>query len=314
MNEALQQTCDRFLENRKLIERALRTREHKVSALYAVRFLDKTVLDEDLLKECKKTLKRETGIFSGFRGFAQNACIMALSASGEPQTSMEAAKSAYDIMKKSFGRTSQTAIAAMQLEDQIPGWQLEDIVHDARQVYQQIKHENPLRFALSDSPSFLYPVVGLGSKEAAIEKIRALYAALGALFSKGEGGRGAALVLALSDEPAEQSAKRLRKLYDLLKQQGLHYGKYSELAVLALLTQCSEDTEMLAASVCDVFRYLEEKKYKGWDMGKKTRLMHAALITAAALGAPELNLELCLQIVINQIVRNKEASTAAAAS
>ena len=147
-----------------------------------------------------------------------------------------------------------------------------------------------------------------------MERIRAQYAALGALFSKGEGGRGAALVLALSDESAGQSAKRVCKLYDLLKQQGLNYSKYSELAVLALLTQCNEDTNLLASAVCDVFNYLEEKKYKGWDMGKKTRLMHAALIAAAALGAPELNLELCLQIVINQIVRNKEAATAAAAS
>ena len=49
-------------------------------------------------------------------------------------------------------------------------------------------------------------------------------------------------------------------------------------------------------------------------MSKKTGLMHAALIAAAALGAPELPLELCLQILIRQIVRNKEAATAAATS
>ena len=314
MNEVLQRTCERFLENRSKIEQALRTREHRVTALYAVRFLDQLVLDEELLRDSKRILKSETGVFSGFRGYAQNACILALSASREPQTAMETAKEAYDVMKKSFGRSSQTALAAMQLQDQIPAWQMEETIRDAKTVYQQIKRENPMRFFKSDSASFLYTLVGLESKDVAIERIRAQYAALGASFSKGEGGRGAALVLSLSDEPVEQSTKRLRSLYDLLKQNGLHYGRYSEMAALALLMRSGESPETLAASVQEVFQWLQEHRYKGWDMTKKTRLMHAALITAAAYGVPELDLELCLQIVINQIVKDKEASTAAAAS
>ena len=312
MNEILQKTCQRFLENRTKIEQALRTREHRITGLYAVRFLDQLVLDEDLLRDSKKILKSETGIFSGFRGYAQNACILALSACGEPQTAIDTAKEAYNVMKKSFGRSSQTALAAMQLQDQISAWQMEDMVQDAKQVYKQIKHENPMRFSKSDCPSFLYPLIGLGSKEAAVDRIRVYYAALSALFSKGEGGRGAALVLSLSDEPVEQSTKRLRSLYDLLKQNGLHYGRYSEMAALALLMRSGESPETLAASVQEVFQWLQEHRYKGWDMTKKTRLMHAALVTAAAYGVPELDLELCLQIVINQIVREREAATAAA--
>ena len=86
------------------------------------------------------------------------------------------------------------------------------------------------------------------------------------------------------------------------------------MAALALLMRSGERPETLAASVQEVFQWLQEHRYKGWDMTKKTRLMHAALITAAAYGVPELDLELCLQIVINQIVKDKEASTAAAAS
>ena len=314
MNDAIQRACDRFLENRQMIEQTLHTREHSITGLYAVRFLDMLVLDEELLKESKRILKHETGIFSGFRGYAQNACILALAASETPESHMDAAKHAYDVMKKAYGRNSHTALAAMQLADQIQSWQLEDMVQKSKQIFKQIKRENPLRFSLSDGPSFLYPLVGLGSKETALERIRTQYQILGDLFSKGEGGRGAALVLSLSEEPAEQTAQRLRSLYDLLRQNGLRYSRYEEISALALLVQCGQDPQTLEAAIEEVHQYLVAHKYKSWDMSKKTGLMHAVLIAAAALGAPELSLELCLQILIRQIVRNKEAATAAAAS
>ena len=185
---------------------------------------------------------------------------------------------------------------------------------NSKQIFKQIKRENPMRFSLSDGPSFLYPLVGLGSKETALERIRTQYQILGELFSKGEGGRGAALVLSLSEEPAGQTAQRLRSLYDLLRQRGLHYSKHEEISALALLVQCGQNPQTLEAAIEEVHQYLVAHKYKSWDMSKKTGLMHAALIAAAALGAPELPLELCLQILIRQIVRNKEAATAAATS
>jgi len=78
-------------------------------------------------------------------------------------------------------------------------------------------------------------------------------------------------------------------LYESLKNAGVKYGKYHELATLAALSVLPVSVENMVADMVSVDAYLAERKpYDGiFGVDKKTRLMHAAMILSSEYSKSE---------------------------
>ena len=70
-------------------------------------------------------------------------------------------------------------------------------------------------------------------------------------------------------------------LYDMLKDAGKKYGVYTELATLAAVSILDDDNEKLRDIILQIDDFLSKQKGYGiLGIDKKTRLMHATMLTA----------------------------------
>ncbi|MBP3569955.1 MAG: DUF4003 family protein, partial [Lachnospiraceae bacterium] len=86
----------------------------------------------------------------------------------------------------------------------------------------------------------------------------------------------------IAEGNAEEKCNKVVALYEALKADGVKYGKYHELVVLASLALLPVELSVLVEDIKAVDAFLTEQKGYGGFFGfdKKTRLMHAAMIVS----------------------------------
>ena len=80
---------------------------------------------------------------------------------------------------------------------------------------------------------------------------------------------------------ANEKCEKVFTLYDMIGRNDVKYGKHHELATLAALAMLKADPDALVRDMMDVDAFLERQKGYGFFwIDRKTRLMHAAMITS----------------------------------
>ena len=89
-------------------------------------------------------------------------------------------------------------------------------------------------------------------------------------------------MLSIAEGNAEEKCNKVVALYEALKADGVKYGKYHELVVLASLAMLPVEQSVLVEDIKAADAFLTEQKGYGGFFGldKKTRLMHAAMIVS----------------------------------
>jgi len=283
MNEQLMNEYRKYLACREELTKVFKFEMDSMLAVCAADACSKEMaVDADKIKACEKILKKNTGIFSGFRGNMELPLIMMLARANDPEEKLKQAADYHKMLKKYHTDSEHLAYSAAILTDMITPERVEEIGERSKRIYQLMKKEH--RF-LTGSEDVVFAILLAFSEktdEAMIEEMEECYRILKERRFYEDAIQSISHIFTLAQGTAEEKCSRLTALFDALTAAGKKYSKNHELTVLAALTLCSVPVEELAAEIIAVNDELAQQKgYKGvFGTNKQTALMHAVMIVS----------------------------------
>ena len=283
MTNILQQ-CERFIANRDVVKEVFRWESGYVIPVSAA-CLGREAADEERLRAAAALLKRETGAFSPFRGFARPVVAAMLSLEADPEACLTEALRMYEALRERFSSSSYLPLAAMSLSRLSTDYA--DTARRAREVYDCMKADHFFLTSSEDSVFAALMALSARTPAEAEREAEACYDRLRRTFSASNGLQSLSHVLALGEGRGEDKCDRVVSLYEALRRTGLRFGRNLELPVLGALSLLTEEIDAIAAELGEADEYLARQKgYGVFGPGTSARHMHAALILMNA-AAPE---------------------------
>ncbi len=317
MNTSLQTLCQQFIDNRETLRQVYRFSYnaylHPVCAnLFCNR---EQMADAQKVKDAHQLVKENTGVFSLMRGHLQPALTSLLSMEENPCERLEAVKARYEQLKKVFTASEYLLLAALMLPADA---QVEANADRANTLYRRMRQEHPFLTSWEDQVYAILMSFSPRSDDELITDMEECYQLLSHHFGKGNHIQALSHILALAPEDPRSKVSRVMELYDELHRRGLKYGKYQELTALAALSVLGEDSRKLADEIAQADEFLSgQKGYGFWGVGKRIRLMHAAMVVSNLYGengATTAAMSTSLTMVVAQQTAAIAAASAAAAA
>ncbi len=118
MRKSLAAICESFIQNRNQIKMAFGWESAYLYPVCAAIFINKRqTVDIDQMKRCQELLKKQTGIFSNFRGIAKLTMISMLAADNNPDNKLQKALQVYGALKEYFFSSPYLPVASMIIAD-----------------------------------------------------------------------------------------------------------------------------------------------------------------------------------------------------
>lgn len=273
-----------FIENRDVIKLAFPFESAYLHPVCAVVIANsgKTV-DVQRLKDCRALLKSSVSAFSNFRGISSAVLISMLAADDAPQKRLEIALKAYTSLKKHFFSGNYLPLAAMIISKDRAESEFDSLAERTREIYDLMMKEHPFLTSGEDSVFAALIALSGGRPSDMITETERCYRILKERFFSANAVQSLSHVLALCEGRAEGKCQRAIELFDALKARGMRYGADYELAPLGVLAMLPEDSEYIISEMEETDRFLATQKgYGFWGLGKRQRLMHAAMIVTSA--------------------------------
>ena len=284
MNENLEIRCREFIENRDTLKRVFRMENSYLSPVCANIFCPRGIrAEEGRLRQCDALLKANMGMFSNFRGTLRMPVVSMLAVMEAPDLKIKEMGDHYRLLKQYFFGSQYLALVAMLLTETEPAHPMGEVAARGRTVYDRMKKEHPFLTSSEDSVFAVLLALSEKSDEQLIAEMEDCYDKLKTRFHSSNDVQAASHVLALAEGTTLEKTARMIALFDLLADRGRKYGKYHELPVLAAVSALPAALSDLALDILAADEFLAgQKGYSVWSVPKKTRLMHAAMLTAGA--------------------------------
>lgn len=283
MRDTLSALCGSFIENRDVIRESFVWENTYLFPVCAAIFMDKRrKADREHMKRCREILAEETGIFSNFRGAVKLPMISMMAVDQDPANKLAKALNVYSELKSHFFSSEYLPVASMIIADMAESCQYGEIAARTRRIYELMKREHP--FLTSGEDSVFAALLSFSdlSDEEIVKETELCYSLLKPEFFSGNAVQSLSHVLALGGGNAKEQCARVKELYLDLKSRGCKYGTDYELATLGVLAMLPEKTDSLAADIAEVDGFLADQKgYGFFGIGRKQRLMHAAMIVSS---------------------------------
>lgn len=282
MKQELQKLCEEFIANREEVKKVFKTELDSVYPICANIFLSHAKkADKERISECRQFIKDNTGVLNNFRGSLYAPCACLLACSDDPAGKMAQAADNYKLLKEYFFGSDELVLASMLLTDMATPETARAKAERGRTLYNMMKEKHRFLTGHEDSIFAVMLAFSEKSNEAVIAETERCMEILSGMASK-DYLQTAAQVLAMSDKPAEEKCARFMALFEAVRGAGMKYGKDYELSVLASLSVSDIPIPQLVQDISEINDYLGEQKGYGGLFGadKRTRLMHAAMLTA----------------------------------
>lgn len=317
MNTALQSYCQQYIDNREILRQVYRfTYNVYLHPVCANVFCNRgQMADAEKIKECQQLVKDHTGLFSLLRGHLQPALVCLLSMEKDPQQGLARVKERYEQLKKRFGASEYLVLAAMMLPADV---EVEPYVDRAHTLFSRMRKEHPFLTSTEDQVYAILMAYSQQSDDELITNMEDCYELLSHYFGKGNHIQALSHILALAPADPRNKVARIMELYDELHRRGYKYGKYQELTALAALSVLGEDARKMTEEIIQADEFLSTQKgYGFWGVGKKIRLMHAAMLVSnlyGESGATTAVMSTTLAMLVAQQTAAIAAASAAAAA
>lgn len=316
MRQTTMEKLERFLANRRTAKKVFPMDMNMGYVAAASAFLNKNVtLDEEKLRAAKASVKKKFGIFSNFRGTTMIPVSAILSEEKNPEELLRKMEIAYKVMKNEFHSNAYLPISALLMAQNVAENDFEKVTQRSCEIWQKMKKEHPI---LTSSEDYSYCVLFALTErkdEALIEEAEMNYDILKQTFSSSNNVQTMAHIVTLFEGEPETKCERVITFYQRMAEQGVKFGKTTELPTLALLALNSQDDETLIGEMTEIATRLErEKGFKALDgFNKKLRLMFAGLL-AGEVGNETVVSVTGIQAMIAQMIAEEVAICAAIAA
>lgn len=282
MNNNTEQITMDFIANRDIIKKTFKLESSYIYPVAANIFCAAGIrADENRLRECKSIIKKNAGFASYLKGtilptFAAKLCV-----SDDPEAQFEKVMGMYAILKKYFSRSDYLALLSTLLAEKTTADKAEHIAARGRALYNMMKKEHPILTSSEDNIMAGFMAFSEKNDQQLIAETEKSFELLRKKFSDKNAVQTVSHILAMTDGDVEYKVCRLFSIFDMLTAAGHKYGKHYELSTLAAISIIEADEKMLVDTVIDIDNRLSvQKGYGALSLDKKTRLMHAAMLTA----------------------------------
>ncbi len=284
MNERIQEICEQIAENRKAVKKAsFGAMELVRSAAAALITCAGQDADTERIKECKKILKKNQGIFSDFRGYSQLVIMSKMSIQEDPEQYLSDASAVYkEIREGRFFTNEIMALAAMCIVDAGRTAESSEIAEKTRTLLKEMNDRHP--FLVNNGSTAYAALLALTPKSVPqiLDEVEACYEIVKDRFPLHKDAEYALCqVLSIYDGDPEAKCERAMGLFQKFRDSGVRYGKDHELAFLGVLANLDESDDVIISEVTDACDCL--RQYPGFgffSMNKQTRLLFGSMITA----------------------------------
>ena len=313
MKEMINQLTQDFIENRDTVKKAIKLESSYIYPVAANVFCAAGVkADADKLRECKKIIKKNAGFGSYLKGnvmvpFAAKLCI-----ADDPDAQFEKVMAMYGILKEHFRKSEYLALLATLLAEKTTIEEAGHIAERGRAVYDKMKKEHPILTSKEDSIMAGFMAFSEKSDSELIDDAEKCYELLREKFSDKDSVQTVSHILSMTNGAPEEKVDRMIRMFDALKKAGRKFGKHFELSTLAAVSIIDADEKELVDSMIAIDSLLSgQKGYGALSLDKKTRLMHAAMLTADLYGESD-NAQAAVSASALAMIAAQEAAMCAA--
>ncbi len=285
MDQELKDICELYAVNRDTLRKTFPLESEQVFPVCAAQLTGHHIrIEEERLKEARKALRANAGIFSNLRGLVEIPVVTAIAMSPDHDGKAKEIVDMYSLLKQDFFPSTYLPIAATVLTELAPGEKAKPYIERGKKIYKLMKSEHPLLTGQEDAVMSVLLAFSEKSDGALLQDMEAIYQALKAeiRFSGSDSVQMASHILAMSDAEPSTLVKRFMQLFTGLKEKGYPYGREYQLPALAVLAMSGRNTQEVMAEMIEVEAFLKPLKgYHGiFGFTKKERLMHAAMIVS----------------------------------
>lgn len=285
MNTELIEKCDLLIENRKIIHEAMKW-ESDLMVLAGSSYYVGLGLEANLekLKDSNDILKGKAGIFSNYRGNVKMPLLCRMSISEDPEKYFEDISTIVDHMKNlKWTGKEYKVMAAITIYDHVDRDEYGDAVEKMIDLYKGMRENHPWLTSGEDIPFAAMLAVSELDTNALLREMEDCYQILKEYFFDTNAVQSLSHVLAVDTGNTEAKCEKVKQVWDLLKEKKHKYGTGYELAVLGSLCLLDIPVEKIAEEIIEADEYLKQHKgFSNLSLGKKTRLMYAALMVMDA--------------------------------
>ncbi len=283
MRKELDIICKNFIINRDVIKETLTRENRDMIPIGALIFTSKGIhADEITLLTCKQILKKNTGLFSNFKGFSRLPVISMLATSRDPEEQLNKALEIYGEFKRNFSGSEYLVLCAIMLADLSEIQNYFNLSNKAKVIYSLMKQNHPILTSHDDSVfSMIFALSNKTNEENLIESEKCYNLIKSHFFNK-DAVQSLSHVLALCDDSAEIKTDKVMEIYNKLLDKKYKYGKGYELASLGVLAMLPVHVDVIINDLIYVDSFLSKQKgYGFFSVSKTERLMHSAMIVAS---------------------------------
>lgn len=271
-----------FVDNADEMKKSFRWHHAMVNRLAALLYAveDRTV-DVPAIRANIDTIKKNTGIFSSFRGSAVVSFASQLSLTSDPDARLAQALDVLELLRDlKFRSSPYLSVAAYQIAAQATVEQYADVAARARAFYTAMKENHP--FLTGQDDYIFTAMLALSDIEvtAGTERMEQFYTSLKSELRIGNGLQALSQVLVLGETNTDPVSRVLR-LKDGFRSKGIKLDRsdtLSSLGVLALLP--CEDWEVIEDVVQTSEWLRTQKGFSAWSVTQPELLLYSAAMVA----------------------------------
>lgn len=282
MNGRLREKIDVFASNYDEVKSCFPWHGNIIKRLAALLYAsEQKAVDKAALRRAYELIKRDTGVFSMFRGNNAVAVSALLAMSGDMDKKLSDALGFYDSLKKAGFHPSDYLVFAACQAIRLDGTGASmDAAIRAREYYEAMKKEH---FFLTGREDYIYSVMlGLSGipVQSGISRMERLYSSLKQDFSSKGGVQSLTQILVLGEDE-NSAAIRAVRLRDKLKAAGLRFDAHVLVPVLGVLSILPAQDDELVRDISSGCEYLRTQKGFGvWSASRRELLLFCASLTA----------------------------------
>ena len=281
---------EQFIENRKRIERTFRMSTPQTHCLCALLLgLDDRDADLESIRRGKKILKRNTGIFSSFRGLGMAPAAVKIGEYPDGEQRLNYAKDNLRKLKAAgFAPTDYLCPAAFLMAKCHD--RADAVAKNAREQYLEMRHAHRI---LTGGEDVMFAVLFAMYEAKAEELLMRADTAMEHLsvrFGRTNAAQMASYAIALSDGDADLLAVKTERLYDAVREAGEKNREMLDLPLLAFLAGLDVPEQETGEKIAELSAYLKERKgFSAMRIGRSQRLFYASSLAAidALLSMPK---------------------------
>ena len=281
MQGSIVRRTEQFIENRRRIERTFRMSTPQVHCLCALLLgLDDRDADLSSIRRGRKILRKNTGMFSAFRGLGMAPAAIKLGEREDGELRLNFAKDNLRKLKAAgFAATDYLCPAAFLMAKQHE--RADAVAAEAYAHYLEMRHAHRILTGGEDVMfAVLFAMYDADRTETA-NRADAAMDLLSVRFSRNNATQMANFAIALSDQPADALAQKTEQLYDAVRTAGEKNREMLDLPLLAFLASLDVPTEETGARIHELSAYLREQKgFSAVRVGRSQRLFYATALAA----------------------------------